>query len=175
MLNNGEVIYRGYICMLKLNNLLKSILGAFLLFLSLCASSVYGSTPTEAVTLTPQEYVTLKTNFETLESTINKQLTTINELEMQLRVAKLSTNEQKSELIEALNLISEQRMQLTEARNLLQKQEQMLNEQKLSLAKAEIYLNEQKKEIHKAKMEQRKSKLLNILLGGTVIYLASKN
>lgn len=175
MLNNGEVIYRGYICMLKLNNLLKSILGAFLLFLSLCASSVHGSTPTEAVTLTPQEYATLKTNFDTLESTINKQLTTINELEMQLRVAKLSTNEQKNELIEALNLISEQRMQLTEARNLLQKQEQMLNEQKLSLAKAEIYLNEQKKEIHKAKMEQRKSKLLNILLGGTVIYLASKN
>lgn len=174
MLNNGEVIYRGYICMLKLNNLLKSILGVFLLFLSLCASSVYGSTPTEAVTLTPQEYVTLKKNFDTLESTINKQLTTINELEMQLRVAKLSTNEQKNELIEALNLISEQRMQLTEARNLLQKQEQMLNEQKLSLAKAEIYLNEQKKEIHKAKMEQRKSKLLNILLGGTVIYLASK-
>nr|DAE12248.1 MAG TPA: hypothetical protein [Myoviridae sp. ctuAx8]DAN13218.1 MAG TPA: hypothetical protein [Caudoviricetes sp.]DAS69912.1 MAG TPA: hypothetical protein [Caudoviricetes sp.]DAU57248.1 MAG TPA: hypothetical protein [Caudoviricetes sp.]DAV22418.1 MAG TPA: hypothetical protein [Caudoviricetes sp.] len=36
-------------------------------------------------------------------------------------------------------------------------------------------MNEQKKEIHKAKMEQRKSKLLNILLGGTVIYLASKN
>lgn len=139
------------------------------------APSVYGSTPTEAVTLTPQEYATLKTNFDTLENTINKQLTTINELEMQLRVAKLSTNEQKNELIEALNLISEQRMQLTEARNLLQKQEQMLNEQKLSLAKAEIYLNEQKKEIHKAKMEQRKNKLLNILLGGTVIYLASKN
>lgn len=175
MLNNGEVIYRGYICMLKLNSLLKSILGVFLLFLSLCASSVYGSTPTEAVTLTPQEYTTLKTNFDTLENTINRQLTTINELEMQLRVAKLSTSEQKQELIEALNLINEQRTQLTEARNLLQKQEQMLNEQKLSLAKAEIYLNEQKKEIHKAKMEQRKSKLLNILLGGTVIYLATKN
>lgn len=146
-----------------------------LLWCLLFASSVYGSTPTETVTLTPQEYATLKTNFDTLENTINKQLTTINELEMQLRVAKLSTNEQKNELIEALNLISEQRIQLTEARNLLQKQEQMLNEQKLSLAKAEIYLNEQKKEIHKAKMEQRKSKLLNILLGGTVIYLASKN
>lgn len=146
-----------------------------LLWCLLFASSVYGSTPTEVVTLTPQEYVALKTNFDTLENTINKQLTTINELEMQLRVAKLSTNEQKNELIEALNLINEQRTQLTEARNLLQKQEQMLNEQKLSLAKAEIYLNEQKKEIHKAKMEQRKSKLLNILLGGTVIYLASKN
>lgn len=161
--------------MLKLSNLLKSILGACLLLLSWCAYPVYGSTPTEAVTLTPQEFATLKTNFDTLESTINNQLTTINELEMQLRVAKLSTSEQKNELIEALNLIKEQRTQLTEARNLLQKQEQMLNEQRLSLVKAEVYLNEQKKEIHKAKMEQRKSKLLNILLGGTVVYLVAKN
>lgn len=148
---------------------------ALLLWCLLFASSAYGSTPTEAVTLTPQELATLKTNFDTLESTINNQLTTINELEMQLNVAKLSTSEQKNELIEALNLINEQRTQLTEARNLLQKQEQMLNEQKLSLAKAEIYLEQQKKEIHKAKMEQRKSKLLNILLGGAVVYLAVKN
>ena len=151
------------------------IVGCVLLLVLSSYSPVFGSTPTESVTLTPQEYATLKKNFDTLESTINSQLTTINELEMQLRVAKLSTSEQKNELIEALNLIKEQRTQLTEARNLLQKQEQMLNEQKLSLEKAEIYLNEQKKEIHKAKMEQRKSKLLNILLGGTVIYLATKN
>lgn len=151
------------------------IVGCVLLLVLSSYSPVFGSTPTESVTLTPQEYATLKKNFDTLESTINRQLTTINELEMQLRVAKLSTSEQKNELIEALNLIKEQRTQLTEARNLLQKQEQMLNEQKLSLETAEIYLNEQKKEIHKAKMEQRKSKLLNILLGGTVIYLATKN
>lgn len=151
------------------------IVGCVLLLVLSSYLPVFGSTPTESVTLTPQEYATLKKNFDTLESTINRQLTTINELEMQLRVAKLSTSEQKNELIEALNLIKEQRTQLTEARNLLQKQEQMLNEQKLSLEKAEIYLNEQKKEIHKAKMEQRKSKLLNILLGGTVIYLATKN
>ena len=148
---------------------------ALLLWCLLFASSVYGSTPTEPVTLTPQEYATLKTNFDTLESTIDSQLTTINELEMQLKVAKLSTSEQKQELIEALNLINEQKTQLTQARDLLQKQEQMLSEQRLSLAKAEVYLNEQKKEIHKAKMEQRKSKLLNILLGGTVVYLAAKN
>ena len=151
------------------------IVGCVLLLVLSSYSPVFGSTPTESVTLTPQEYATLKKNFDTLESTINRQLTTINELEMQLRVAKLSTSEQKNELIEALNLIKEQRTQLTEARNLLQKQEQMLNEQKLSLEKAEIYLNEQKKEIHKAKMEQRKSKLLNILLGGTVVYLVAKN
>ncbi|KUH50443.1 hypothetical protein AT982_01790 [Veillonella parvula] len=164
--------------MIKLNPIYKLfmvIVGCVLLLVLSSYSPVFGSTPTESVTLTPQEYATLKKNFDTLESTINRQLTTINELEMQLRVAKLSTSEQKNELIEALNLIKEQRTQLTEARNLLQKQEQMLNEQKLSLEKAEIYLNEQKKEIHKAKMEQRKSKLLNILLGGTVIYLATKN
>ena len=176
MLNNGEVIYRGYICMRSLKLYFLPI-GAIVLLLWCLwfASSVYGSTPTEPVTLTPQEYATLKMNFDTLESTIDSQLTTINELEQQLSVAKLSTNEQKNELIQALNLINEQKTQLTQARDLLQKQEQMLNEQKLSLAKAEIYLEQQKKEIHKAKMEQRKSKLLNILLGGTVVYLAAKN
>ena len=151
------------------------IVGCALLLALPFFSPVFGSMPTELVTLTPQEYATLKTNFDTLESTINNQLTTINELEIQLKVAKLSTSEQKQELIEALNLINEQKTQLTQARNLLQKQEQMLNEQKLSLAKAEIYLEQQKNEIKKAKMQQRNSKLLNILLGGTVVYLAAKN
>lgn len=146
-----------------------------LLWCLLFASSVYGSTPIEPVTLTPQEYTTLKANFDTLESTINNQLTIIEQLQTQLSVAKMSTNEQKQELIEALNLINEQKTQLIQARNLLQKQEQMLNEQKLSLAKAEIYLEQQKNEIKKAKMQQRNSKLLNILLGGTVVYLAAKN
>ena len=161
--------------MKKSKTLFMSITSLLLFVLSFASSPVYGSTPTEPVTLTPQEYAMLKTNFDTLESTINNQLTTINELEMQLKVAKFSTNEQKQELIEALNLIQEQKTQLTAARNLLQKQEQMLNEQKLSLAKAEIYLEQQKNEIKKAKAQQRNSKLLNILLGGTVIYLVAKN
>lgn len=151
------------------------ITSLFLFVLLLLSPVAYGSTPTEPVTLTPQEYAMLKTNFDTLESTINNQLTTINELEMQLKIAKLSTSEQKQELIKALNLIQEQKTQLTEARNLLQKQEQMLNEQKLSLAKAEIYLEQQKNEIKKAKIQQRNSKILNILLGGTVVYLVAKN
>ena len=161
--------------MKKLKTYGLSIVSGVLLLVLPFLSPVFGSMPTEPVTLTPQEYATLKTNFDTLESTINNQLTTINELEIQLKVAKISTSEQKQELIEALNLINEQKTQLTQARNLLQKQEQMLNEQKLSLAKAEIYLEQQKNEIHRAKMEQRKSKLLNILLGGAVVYLAAKN
>lgn len=161
--------------MKKLKTFGLSIVSGVLLLVLPFFSPVFGSMPTEPVTLTPQEYATLKTNFDTLESTINNQLTTINELEIQLKVAKLSTSEQKQELIEALNLINEQKTQLTQARNLLQKQEQMLNEQKLSLAKAEIYLEQQKNEIKKAKMQQRNSKLLNILLGGTVVYLAAKN
>ena len=161
--------------MTKSKTLLTLITSLFLFVLSFVSLPVYGSTPAEPVTLTPQEYATLKTNFDTLESTINNQLNTINELEMQLKIAKLSTSEQKNELIEALNLIQKQKTQLTEARNLLQKQEQMLNEQKLSLAKAEIYLEQQKNEIKKAKAQQRNSKLLNILLGGTVIYLVAKN
>lgn len=161
--------------MTKSKTLFTLITSLFLFVLLLLSPVAYGSTPTEPVTLTPQEYAMLKTNFDTLESTINNQLTTINELEMQLKIAKLSTSEQKQELIEALNLIQEQKTQLTEARNLLQKQEQMLNEQKLSLAKAEIYLEQQKNEIKKAKAQQRNSKLLNILLGGTVIYLVAKD
>lgn len=161
--------------MTKSKTLFTLITSLFLFVLSFVSLPVYGSTPAEPVTLTPQEYATLKTNFDTLESTINNQLNTINELEMQLKIAKLSTSEQKNELIEALNLIQKQKTQLTEARNLLQKQEQMLNEQKLSLAKAEIYLEQQKNEIKKAKAQQRNSKLLNILLGGTVIYLVAKN
>ena len=151
------------------------ITSLFLFALLLLSPVAYGSTPTGQVTLTPQEYAMLTTNFDTLESTINNQLNTINELEMQLKVAKLSTNEQKTELAQALTLIQEQRTQLTQARNLLQKQEQMLNDQKLSLAKAEVYLNEQKNEIKKAKSQQRNSKLLNILLGGTVVYLFAKD
>ena len=139
------------------------------------ASSVYGSMPTEPVTLTPQEYATLKTNFDTLESTINNQLTTINELEMQLRVAKLSTSEQKNELIEALNLIKEQRAQLIEAKNSLEQQERTLTMQSESLAKVNAYLEMQTRELQKVKMQQRNSKLLNILLGGAVVYLAAKN
>ena len=161
--------------MTKSKTLFTLITSLFLFVLLLLSPVAYGSTPTEPVTLTPQEYAMLKTNFDTLESTINNQLITINELEMQLKIAKLSTSEQKNELIEALNLIQKQKTQLTEARNLLQKQEQMLNEQKLSLAKAEIYLEQQKNEIKKAKAQQRNSKLLNILLGGTVIYLVAKN
>lgn len=161
--------------MTKSKTLFTLITSLFLFALSFVSLPVYGSTPTEQVTLTPQEFATLKTNFDTLESTINNQLNTINELEMQLKVAKLSTSEQKNELIQALNLIQEQKTQLTEARNLLQKQEQMLNEQKLSLAKAAIYLEQQKNEIKKVKAQQRNSKLLNILLGGTVIYLVAKD
>ena len=145
-----------------------------LLWCLLFASSVYGYTPTEAVTLTPQEYTTLKANFDTLESTINNQLTTINELEMQLKVAKLSTSESNTQLIKALKLINEQKKELQQAKNSLQEQEKMLSEQKQSLAKAEVYLNEQKNELAKMKAKQRNSTLLNIALGLGLVYVAAK-
>lgn len=132
----------------------------------------FGQAP--LVTLTPQEYAMLKTNFDTLESTINNQLTTINELEMQLKIAKLSTSEQKNELAQALNLINEQKTQLTEAQNLLKQQEQTLQTQRISLEKAEIYLTQQKEIIKKAQRSQQRAKLINVLLGATVVYLAVK-
>ena len=160
--------------MKELKLLWPSIVVIAMCSLALLFSPVHGASPAGEVTLTQQEFKTLKSNLNELESTINNQLTTISELEMQLRVAKLSTSEQKNELVEALNLIKEQRTQLTEARNLLQKQEQMLNEQRISLAKAEVYLNEQKNELAKMKIKQRNSTLLNIALGAGVVYFASK-
>ena len=84
-------------------------------------------------------------------------------------------NQRVRDAVENSQTLNERTEELTEARNLLQKQEQMLNEQKLSLAKAEIYLEQQKNEIKKAKIQQRNSKLLNILLGGAVIYLVAKD
>ena len=164
--------------MIKSNPIYKAFVAivgcALLLALSSCLP-VYGSTPTNQVILTTQEFATLKSNFATLESTIDSQLNTITELEMQLTVAKLSTSESNNQLIEALKLIKEQRMQLTQAKISLEKQEQMLNEQRLSLEKAEIYLNEQKKEIHKAKMKQRNSTILNYVLGAALVYTVAKN
>lgn len=156
--------------MLRLKKLLKAILGLWLLLLPLYASPVYGSSPNSEVILTQQEFATLKQNYNEVLTTIDNQLTTINELEQQLKIAKLSTSESNQQLIEALNLINEQRKQLTEARNLLQAQEKMLNEQRISLAKAEAYLNMQKEEMKKTKSKLQKSTLLNIGLGLVSVY-----
>lgn len=132
----------------------------------------YGQEP--AVTLTQDQYRTLQGNLTTLEDTIDNQLNTINELETQLQIAKLSTSDSNKQLIEASTLITEQRKQLDEAKNLLSQQEQTLQTQKNSLEKAEIYLNQQQEIIKKAHRSQQRSKLINILLGATVVYLAAK-
>lgn len=132
----------------------------------------YGQTPT--VTLTQDQYKTLQENLTTLDSTIDNQLNTINELETQLHAAKLSTSESNKQLMEASTLIIEQRKQLDEAKNLLKTQEQTLQEQKLSLEKANVYLTQQQEIIKKAHRSQQRSKLINILLGATVVYLAAK-
>lgn len=132
----------------------------------------YGQEPT--VTLTQHQYVTLQENLTILSNTIDNQLNTINELETQLNAAKLSTSESNKQLMEASTLIVEQRKQLTEAQNLLRQQEQTLNEQRISLEKAEIYLTQQKEIIKKAHYSQQRAKLINVLLGATVVYLAVK-
>ena len=130
-------------------------------------SPVYGSTPTEVVTLTQSQYNTLLKNFE---STIDNQLNTINELEQQLSIAKMSTNESQQALIEALSQLREQKQLLIEAQNSLRKQEKMLQMQRLSLEKAEIYLNQQKEIIKKTQQQNRNSKILNVVLGTALVY-----
>ncbi|MDY5716103.1 MAG: hypothetical protein SPK95_09275 [Veillonella caviae] len=160
--------------MTKLKLFLPSIVVIAICSLALLFSPVHGVSPTGEVTLTQQEFKTLKSNLNELESTINNQLNTINELEMQLQTAKLTTSESNMQLIKALKLINEQKKELQEAKNSLQEQEKMLSEQKLSLAKAEVYLNEQKNELAKMKAKQRNSTLLNIALGVGVVYMAAK-
>ena len=93
---------------------------------------------------------------------------------MQLSVAKASTSEQQQMLNELLNLLKEQRQELTEAKNSLEMQNKTLLMQKESLAKAEAYLKMQEREIKKAQQSQRRARLINILLGTGVIYLASR-
>lgn len=133
----------------------------------------YGQEPT--VTLTLNQYNVLMKNFDTLENTIDSQLNTINELEQQLNIAKMSTNESQQALLEALKQLQEQRNLLIEAQNSLRQQEQMLQMQRLSLEKAEIYLNQQKEIIKKAQQQTRNSKILNIVLGTALVYTIAKS
>lgn len=160
--------------MTKLKLFLPSIVVIAMCSLALLFSSVHGASPAGEVTLTQQEFKTLKSNLNELESTIDSQLNTINELEMQLQTAKLTTSESNTQLLEALKLINEQKKELQQAKNSLQEQEKMLSEQRLSLAKAEVYLNEQKNELAKMKAKQRNSTLLNIALGLGLVYMSAK-
>lgn len=151
------------------------IVGCVLLLALSSFSPVFGSTPTNQVILTRQEYNVLQQKLITLDNTIDEQLRIIDELEQQLNVAKMSTTESKEQLLESMNLIKEQRAQLIEAKNSLEQQERTLTMQSESLAKVNAYLEMQTRELQKVKMQQRNSKLLNILLGGAVVYLAAKN
>lgn len=160
--------------MKELKLLWPSIIVIAMCSLALLFSPVHGASPAGEVTLTQQEYATLNSNLNELESTIDNQLNTINELEQQLQIAKLTTSESNTQLLEALKLINEQKKELQQVKNSLQEQEKMLSEQKLSLAKAEVYLNEQKDEIAKMKAKQRNSTLLNIALGLGLVYVAAK-
>ena len=74
---------------------------------------------------------------------------------------------------QAINQRTEERINRSVELN--QRTENSIDRSTELTSKARADLEQQKKEIHKAKMEQRKSKLLNILLGGTVVYLAAKN
>lgn len=166
--------------MIQSKTLQKSIMGALLLFLllfvPLFVSSVYCATPTETqITLTQAEYRTLNKNLLQLDKNKNELSNKIKMLENQSQIALISTSEQAKQLQVAKNTIDEQNKQLQLANQNLEKQQESLATTQNSLAKAEAYLNEQKKELERANKERRNSKLLNMLLGGAVIYLAVKN
>lgn len=153
---------------------IRSVTLLLFLGLFLFVPSVSGATSEQTVVLTQQEYITLQKNLIMLENTIDSQLSTIEELETQLTIAKTSTSEQSQQVIELQNILREQKQQLTEARSLLEMQNKTLQMQSESLARAEAYLKMQEKELKKAQQDSRRAKLLNVLLGAGVIYLAAK-
>lgn len=153
---------------------IRSVTLLVFLGLFLFVPSVSGATSEQTVVLTQQEYITLQKNLILLENTIDSQLNTINELEMQLSIAKTSTSEQSQQVIELQNILREQKQQLTEARSLLEVQNKTLQTQSESLARAEAYLKMQEQELKKAQSNNRRAKFLNVLLGAGVIYLAAK-
>ena len=140
---------------------------------SLAATTLDNSQP--AVTLTYNEYNQLSNNLNQLEQNSKLQQQRINQLETLLQTASLSTNESQTALIKAQMQTAEQAQQLQKLNQLLETQTQQLNKAQTSLAIANESLTQQKNEIKKAKIQQRNSKLLNILLGGTVVYLVAKN
>lgn len=153
---------------------IQSVTVLLFLGLFLCVPSVSGATSEQTVVLTQSQYNVLMKNFDTLENTIDSQLNTINELEQQLNIAKMSTSQSQQALLEALKQLEEQRQLLIEAQNSLRQQEQMLQMQRLSLERAEIYLNQQKEIIKKAQQQTRNSKILNIVLGTALVYKIAK-
>gem|GEM_PF-3968532 len=124
----------------------------------------------QGVTLTQSEYKMLSKNLEELNTINKKQANSIERLEMQLNVAKLSTNESKVALLEAKQLLEEQKKQLRASREKLNLQEQKLTEQQISLEKANLYLEEQKEEIKKYKKNSQKHRFIEVLLLGGLAY-----
>lgn len=148
----------------------------FLFALSFVSFHVCGTAPAETqITLTQAEYRTLKTNLLQLDKNNQELSSKIKMLENQSQIALISTSEQAKQLQVAKHTITEQNKQLQLANQNLEKQQESLAITQKSLMKAEEYLNQQKKELERANKDRRASKLLNVLLGGAVIYLAVKN
>ena len=127
MLNNGEVIYRGYICMKKSKLQLMVLTIVMLLSALLCSSLSFASG-------------TSSTNQQ--EATITIPLTQWNELKSNNEKALNSIEASNIPLTEAQSLVMKQKNELTEAHNTINKLENELNKAKADLVKQEVTLNE---------------------------------
>ena len=171
MLNNGEVIYRGYICMKKSKLQLMVLTIVMLLSALLCsslsfASGTYSMNQQEATITIPL------TQWNELKSNNEKALNSIEASNIPLTEAQSLVMKQKNELTEAHNTINKLESELMQAKLQSMKQEVTLNEMQNSLTELKGQIENDKKTIKRLRMQRNFSQMLG---GGAIIGVAFKH
>lgn len=171
MLNNGAVIYRGYICMTKSKLHLTALTIVMLLSVLLCASPSFAS----GTSSTNQQEATITiplTQWNELKSNNEKALNLIEASSVPLTEAQNLVMKQKNELTEAHNTINKLENELTQAKLQSMKQEITLNEMQNSLIELKGQIDNDKKTIKRLRMQRNVSQVLS---GGAIIGVAFKH
>lgn len=150
-------------------------------FLSSASAATTPAATDQSVTLTYSEYRQLNDNLLTLAQNSTEQRERINQLEILLQTASLSTSESKQALIEARQRLNEARAQTAEQAHQLQTLNTLLTEQnkqieqtQISLVKANESLKTLETELKDKQQEARKNKVWAIVATSVAVYLISK-
>lgn len=171
MLNNGAVIYRGYICMRKSKLQLTALTIVMLLSVLLCASPSFAS-GTSSMNQQEATITIPLTQWNELKSNNEKALNLIEASSIPLTEAQSLVMKQKNELTEAHNTINKLENELTQAKLQSMKQEITLNEMQNSLTELKGQINNDKKTIKRLRMQRNVSQVLS---GGAIIGVAFKH
>lgn len=159
MLNNGEVIYRGYICMTKSKLHLIGILAIIILSVSLFSLPCFASDISSTNQQEPTIMIPL-TQWNELKSNNEKALNLIEASNVPLTEAQSLVMKQKEELTEAKNTISRLENELQTAKVTSMKQEVALNEMQNSLTALKEQIKNDKKTIKRLKLQRNLSQIV---------------